>query len=97
MRAQFKASRSGLCPCASHKQTELGLGLAAIATRLDLKPGDKLPADMIQKAVKETVMHEVGHTLGLRHNFKASTMLKNDQLHDTAITRKQGFVGRVMA
>ena len=28
-------------------------------------------------------MHEVGHTLGLRHNFKASTMLKNEQLHDT--------------
>ncbi len=35
-------------------------------------------------------MHEVGHTLGLRHNFKATTMLKNEQLHDTAITRKQG-------
>ena len=41
-------------------------------------------------------MHEVGHTLGLRHNFKASTMLKNEQLHDTAITRKQGLVGSVM-
>jgi hypothetical protein len=41
-------------------------------------------------------MHEVGHTLGLRHNFKASTMLKNEQLHDTTITRKQGLVGSVM-
>ena len=28
-------------------------------------------------------MHEVGHSLGLRHNFKASTMLTADQLHDT--------------
>lgn len=96
MRAQFKAYRSGLCQCASHKQTELGLALAALAARLDLKPGDKLPDDMIQQAVKETVMHEVGHTLGLRHNFKASTMLKNDQLHDLAITRKMGLVGSVM-
>ena len=51
---------------------------------------------MIQQAVKETVMHEVGHTLGLRHNFKASTMLKNDQLHDLDVTRKQGLVGSVM-
>lgn len=41
-------------------------------------------------------MHEVGHTLGLRHNFKASTMLKNEQLHDTSITRKQGLLGSVM-
>jgi len=38
----------------------------------------------------------VGHTLGLRHNFKASTMLKNEQLHDTDVTRKQGLVGSVM-
>src|SRR5277367_2888704 len=41
-------------------------------------------------------MHEVCHTLGLRHNFKASTMLKNEQLHDLNITRKQGLVGSVM-
>jgi hypothetical protein len=96
MRAQFKAFRSGLCQCASHKQTELGLALAAMAARLDMKPGDKLPDEMIQQAVKETVMHEVGHTLGLRHNYKASTMLKNEQLHDLEVTRKQGLVGSVM-
>jgi hypothetical protein len=41
-------------------------------------------------------MHEVGHTLGLRHNFKGSSMLKNEQLHDTNITHKQGLVGSVM-
>ena len=41
-------------------------------------------------------MHEVGHSLGLRHNFKASTMLKADQLHDTAITHAKGLVGSVM-
>jgi hypothetical protein len=41
-------------------------------------------------------MHEVGHTLGLRHNFKASTMLKNEDLHKTEITRSKGLVGSVM-
>ena len=44
----------------------------------DVKPGDKVPDELIGQAIKEVVMHEVGHTLGLRHNFKASTMLKND-------------------
>jgi hypothetical protein len=96
IREQFKAYRNGLCQCSTHKQSELGLALAALATRLDAKPGDKLPDEMIQQAVKETVMHEVGHTLGLRHNFKASTMLKHDQLHDVTVTRKQGLVGSVM-
>ncbi len=32
-----------------------------------------LPEEFIGQAIKEVVMHEVGHTLGLRHNFKAST------------------------
>ena len=96
LRNQFKAYRAGLCQCASHKQTELGLALAAVAARVDLKPGDKLPDELVQQAVKETVMHEVGHTLGLRHNFKASTMLPNEQLHNLDITRKQGLVGSVM-
>src|SRR5262249_28016765 len=48
------------------------------------------------QAIKEVVMHEVGHTLGLRHNFKGSTMLANNQLHDTKITREKGLVGSVM-
>ena len=52
--------------------------------------------DLIGQAVKEVTMHEVGHTLGLRHNFKASTMLRNDQLNDVNITHKQGLVGSVM-
>ena len=55
-----------------------------------------MPEELIGQAIKEVTMHEVGHTLGLRHNFKASTMLKNEQLHDTDITRKQGLVGSVM-
>ncbi len=41
-------------------------------------------------------MHEVGHSLGLRHNFKASVMLRPDQINDTAITRVKGMTGSVM-
>ena len=29
------------------------------------------------QGMKEVTMHEVGHTLGLRHNFKASTYLRS--------------------
>jgi hypothetical protein len=30
------------------------------------------PEEFVGQVLKDTVMHEVGHTLGLRHNFKAS-------------------------
>ncbi len=50
----------------------------------------------IGQAVKWTVMHEVGHTLGLRHNFKASTMLTLDQMQDPEIVEKKGLYNSVM-
>ncbi len=60
------------------------------------QPKDELPEEFVGQAIKHIVMHEVGHSLGLRHNFKASTMLTADQLNDTAITRVKGLVGSVM-
>jgi hypothetical protein len=90
------ALQQGICQCASNMKYELGLAALALAAKGDLKPGDKIPDELIGQAIKHVVMHEVGHTLGLRHNFKASSMLPNDKLHDTSITRKQGLVGSVM-
>lgn len=90
-----RAIRQGMCQCARHGRQELALGAMALALR-DLKGDARGEEELVQQAVKHTVMHEVGHTLGLRHNFKASTMLKNEQLNDTSITRKQGLIGSVM-
>ena len=56
----------------------------------------KLPEEFLGQAIKEVVMHEVGHSLGLRHNFKASIMLRPDQINDTSITRVKGMTGSVM-
>jgi hypothetical protein len=56
----------------------------------------KLPDEFLGQAIKEVVMHEVGHSLGLRHNFKASIMLRPDQINDTSITHVKGMTGSVM-
>ena len=93
IREHLRLFRAGFCQCAAHKRFELGLGALAWAAR---NPGEKVPDELIYQAIKETTMHEVGHTLGLRHNFKASTMLKNDQLHDLTVSRKQGLSASVM-
>ena len=41
-------------------------------------------------------MHEVGHTLGLTHNFRASTVYTSAQLADPEFTRNNGIAGSVM-
>jgi hypothetical protein len=94
LRERLDAVRHGYCQCAGHKMTELGLALMNLG--IEAKDGEKVPDELLQQAVKEVTMHEVGHTLGLRHNFKASTMLPNEQLHDTAITGKKGIAASVM-
>ncbi|MGD1873683.1 MAG: zinc-dependent metalloprotease [Mastigocoleus sp.] len=42
------------------------------------------------------IAHEVGHTLGLRHNFRGSTLLTPEQMHDKGITRSRGLTTSVM-
>jgi hypothetical protein len=48
---------------------------------------DGVPEEFIGPLLKEVVMHEVGHTLGLRHNFKGST------IHTLAEINSDGFEG----
>ena len=101
----------GFCQYQSGMQRDFGLAAIAMAdTKGPAKPAtekdkvekkkpqpkDELPEEFVGQAIKEIVMHEVGHSLGLRHNFKASTMLTADQLNDTAITHVKGLVGSVM-
>jgi hypothetical protein len=102
----------GFCQFQTGFQRELGLAAIALAdtpkpdppkTDKDSdkapkkpEPKSELPEEFIGQAIKHITMHEVGHSLGLRHNFKASTMLTGDQLHDTSITHSKGLVGSVM-
>lgn len=46
--------------------------------------------------LQSVVMHEVGHSLGLRHNFAASTAYSLAQIHDAAFTRTRGLSASVM-
>ena len=50
----------------------------------------------IAEALKNVTMHEIGHTLGLRHNFRASVAVTPAQLRDRNYTRVHGLSASVM-
>jgi hypothetical protein len=59
-------------------------------------PGGQIPLEYIGAALRETTMHEVGHALGLRHNFKASFATPFEKLHDPSFTQQHGITASVM-
>ena len=56
-----------------------------------------LPEDLMQRLVEYVVCHEVGHTLGLEHNFKASTAWSVAQLRTPGFVSKNGVAASIMS
>ena len=57
---------------------------------------DGIPEWFVGPLVAELVAHEVGHTLGLRHNFKGSSVYSMAQINSPEFKGKQPFAGSVM-
>jgi hypothetical protein len=57
---------------------------------------DGIPEWFVGPMLSDLVAHEVGHTLGLRHNFKASTVYKLEEVNSEAFRGKRPFAGSVM-
>jgi hypothetical protein len=73
--AQRLAAR-GHCNCnySEMMKHQLGLGYAMLAPAGPESIDPEQVDSFLYDTIKEVVMHEVGHTLGLRHNFKASSV-----------------------
>ncbi len=57
---------------------------------------DGIPDWFIGPLLSDLVQHEVGHTLGLRHNFKASSQYTLAQINSDEIKGKKAFTASVM-
>jgi len=75
---------------------EMGFAMDLLEARGELEMGSKEADAVAQAYVRSVVMHEVGHTLGLRHNFRSSTVYTLKQLQDPEFTKQHGLAGSVM-
>ncbi|MFN0195158.1 MAG: zinc-dependent metalloprotease [Planctomycetaceae bacterium] len=84
------------CSFCKGMQHQLGFAASVFLGRNDVASDGKLPEALINQGLKEVVMHEVGHTLGLRHNFKASSWKNMQSIDDPVQGTAEGTVASVM-
>jgi hypothetical protein len=75
---------------------QLGYALDLLDARGEMEPDGPEAQRFVLDYIKDTIMHEVGHALGLRHNFRASRAYTEAQLSDVEFTRANGTTASVM-
>ncbi|EEY69416.1 uncharacterized protein PITG_05650 [Phytophthora infestans T30-4] len=94
--AQFQHTRTGQsrsCGLAHEDQHKADWMMLSSVT------GDEqgfVPKRLVAQHFADIVMHEVGHTLGLRHNFAGSSAYLRDQLRDPAFVAEHGLSTSIM-
>jgi hypothetical protein len=84
------------CEFADQAAEQLAYAFDVLEARGDLDPASPEAEKFVYDYLKDVTMHEVGHTLGLRHNFRSSRIYTDQQLSDPAFTARHGVAGSVM-
>jgi hypothetical protein len=86
----------GQCEYGAHSAEQLGYALEVLDSRGELGPDPQLTEQFAIERIKAVTVHEVGHALGLRHNFRSSRAYTLAQLADPAFTAANGITASVM-
>ncbi len=84
------------CRYAQEAVSEMDFAMDVLEARGEIQPDSPEAEAFVHAVIRDVIMHEVGHTLGLKHNFKASTTVTQAQLLDKAWTDAHGISGSVM-
>jgi hypothetical protein len=96
VKKESKYDRHHQCDYGNGLSFETAFGLSLLNARGFISAEDPEIKKFIEDAITSLLVHEVGHTLGLRHNFRASSIRKIRDLHDKSITDISGLCGSVM-
>ncbi|TAG13447.1 MAG: DUF5117 domain-containing protein, partial [Oscillatoriales cyanobacterium] len=75
---------------------QFAIGAMSMSLLDNAAPSSPVLENYVNDYIRNLTAHEVGHTLGLRHNFHGSTMLQPEDLNNTQVARAQGMVASVM-
>ncbi len=75
---------------------QMSYAMDVLAARGDLNPDGPQARQFVLDYLRGVSAHEVGHTLGLRHNFRSSRIYTLAQLADPVFTAANGIAGSVM-
>jgi hypothetical protein len=84
------------CDYADLAAEQLGYALDVLAARGEVEPDSPEAEAFVRAYLTDVTLHEVGHTLGLRHNFRASRIYTAAQMNDPDFVRRHGLAGSVM-
>ncbi len=91
--SQFREGDRCLGPLSTQ---QLAYGSLALSTFQQVLPSSDAAKTYMHQFLSSLIAHEVGHLLGLRHNFQGSTWLSPEELQNPEIVAQKGMVASVM-
>lgn len=85
-----------LCNMAEEAAYHAWFGATAMMLMQSTKSTRISEAEYVKQYIREVVAHEMGHILGLRHNFVASTLHSTQELADADRINRSGLVASIM-
>jgi hypothetical protein len=94
-RAPWSTGKHTFCTLAGDAVREMGFAMDVLEMN-EVDPDGPEADRFVHDFLREIAAHEVGHTLGLRHNFRASSIRSLADAQNAGLTSKEGLTGSVM-
>ncbi|MEJ1934022.1 zinc-dependent metalloprotease, partial [Nostoc sp. NIES-2111] len=75
---------------------QFSFGALSMSLLQNTPPNQEEVQKYINQYLRLIIAHEVGHTLGLRHNFRGSNLLSPEEMNNPELSRHKGLTSSVM-